>query len=137
MANLKKQKGTTYETACRKYLEEFGFKARRNALSGASDIGDLEISEPFLAIVENKAYKGELTEKQETLFRQQTEVEAKNYKELFKLDSDVKGLLFVKTPGQSISRTKVSFYSKRYDCWMSMRLYEFVEHYDKIIDDIR
>lgn len=132
-----KAKGTAYETACRKYLEEHNIKARRNALSGASDIGDLEISEPFLAIVENKAYKGELTEKQETLFRQQTEVEAKNYKDLFKVSGDVKGLLFVKTPGQSIGRTKVSFYSKRYDCWMSMRLYEFVEHYSKIIDDIR
>lgn len=137
MANLKKQKGTTYETACKKYLEENGIKSRRNALSGSADIGDLEISEPFLAIVENKAYKGELTEKQEVLFRNQTEIEAKNYKEAFRLQEDVKGLLFVKTSGQSISRTKVSFFNKRYNCWMSMRLYEFVDHWQDLIDDIR
>ena len=137
MGNKQKAKGTTYETACKKYLEEFGIEARRNALSGSKDIGDLEVSKPFIAIVENKAYKGELTEKQEVLFRKQTEVEAKNYKEAFRLTEDVKGLLFVKTPGQSIARTKVSFFNKRYNCWMSMRLYEFVEHYKDLLDDIR
>lgn len=137
MANKMKAKGTTFETATKKYLEEHGFEARRTALSGAKDVGDLEITKPFLAIVENKAYKGELTESQETEFRKQTEVETVNYKEAFKIKEDVKGLFFVKTPGQSIARTKVSFYSKRYDCWMSMRLYEFVEHWEKLIDDIR
>lgn len=137
MANRAKAKGTTFETACKKYLEEYGIDARRTALSGAKDIGDLEITSPFRAIVENKAYKGELTEKQEIEFRRQTEVEAVNYKEALRLDEDVKGLFFVKTPGQSIARTKVSFYSKRYNCWLSMRLYEFVEHWQDLIDDIR
>lgn len=135
--NKAKAKGTTFETATKKYLEEHGIIARRTALSGAKDVGDLEITEPFLAIVENKAYKGELTEKQEIEFRKQTEVEAANYKEAFRLNEDVKGLFFVKTPGQSIARTKVSFYSKRYNCWLSMRLYEFVDHWQDLINDIR
>ena len=137
MANKAKQKGTAFETATKKYLEEHGFQARRTALTGAKDVGDLEIVEPFLAIVENKAYKGELTESQEVEFRKQTEVEAVNYKETFRIDKDVKGLFFVKTPGQSIARTKVSFFNTRYNCWMSVKLYEFVEHWKNFIDDIR
>ena len=137
MANKAKMKGTTFETATKKYLEEHGFEARRTALSGAKDTGDLEITKPFLAIVENKAYKGELTESQETEFRKQTEVEAINYKEAFRIQEDVKGLFFVKTPGQSIARTKVSFFNKRYNCWVSVKLNEFVEHWQDFIDDIR
>lgn len=137
MANKAKMKGTTFETATKKFLEEHGFEARRTALSGSKDIGDLEITKPFLAIVENKAYKGELTESQEIEFRRQTEVEAVNYKEAFRISEDVKGLFFVKTPGQSIARTKVSFFNTRYNCWMSMKLYEFVEHWEDLIDDIR
>ena len=137
MANKQKAKGTTFETATVRFLREAGFDLDRSALHGSSDIGDILIRKPFIAIVENKAYKGELTEKQEVLFRKQTEVEAQNYKEAFRLTEDVKGLLFVKTPGQSIARTKVSFFNKRYNCWMSMRLYEFVEHYKNLLDDIR
>lgn len=137
MANKQKAKGTTFETATVRFLREAGFDLDRSALHGSSDIGDILIRKPFIAIVENKAYKGELTEKQEVLFRKQTEVEAQNYKEAFRLTEDVKGLLFVKTPGQSIARTKVSFFNKRYNCWMSMRLYEFVEHYKDLLDDIR
>lgn len=137
MANRAKQKGTQYETQTRKYLEEFGIKAKRNALSGGKDIGDLSIDEPFIAIVENKAYKSDLTDSQIQEFRRQTEVEAENYKNFFKIQGEVKGLLFVKNPGKSIGRTRVSFYSKRYNCWLTLYLYEFVEHWKDLIDDIR
>lgn len=42
MANRSKQKGTSYETSVRKYLNENGFpKARRTALSGGEDTGDI------------------------------------------------------------------------------------------------
>lgn len=137
MANKKRQKGTTYETQTKKYLEEFGIEARRTAMSGSKDVGDLEITAPFLAIVENKAYKNELTDSQIQEFREQTRIEAINYKEAFRISDEVKGLLFVKNPGKSIARTKVSFYSKRYNCWLTLYLYEFVEHWKDLIDDIR
>lgn len=42
MANRSKQKGTSYETAVRKFLNDRGFlKARRTALSGGEDSGDI------------------------------------------------------------------------------------------------
>lgn len=137
MANKMRVKGTTFETAVKKYLEEHGITSRRTAMSGAKDVGDLEITEPFLAIVEAKAYKNALTEGQETDFRSQTEVEAANYKEAFRIEDDVKGLLCTKSTGQSIARARVQFYSKRYNCWTEVRLGDFVEHYKEMLDDIR
>lgn len=137
MANKAKQKGTTFETAIRKYLEPYGFELRRTALSGAKDVGDLEITKPFLAIVEAKAYKKDLTEGQENEFRQQTEVETQNYKNDFKIEGGVKGLLCTKSTGQSIARSRLQFYSKRYNCWTTVRLSDFAKHWQEIIEDIR
>lgn len=137
MANKAKAKGTTFETAVKKYLEANGITSRRTALSGAKDTGDLEITEPFLAIVEAKAYKSALTEGQEKEFRSQTEVEQVNYKEAFRITDDIKGLLVTKSTGQSIARSRVQFYSKRYNCWIETRLSDFVEHWKEMLDDIR
>lgn len=137
MANKMRQKGTTFETAVKKYLEQFNITSRRTAMSGAKDVGDLEITEPFLAIVEAKAYKSALTEGQEKEFRSQTEVEQTNYKEAFRINDAVKGLLITKSTGQSIARSRVQFYSKRYNCWIETRLSDFVEHWEEMIDDIR
>lgn len=137
MANKMRQKGTTFETAVKKYLEVNGLTSRRTCLTGSKDIGDLEITEPFLAIVEAKAYKNALTEKQEEEFRSQTEVEQLNYKEAFRIPGDVKGLLITKSTGQSIARSRVQFYSTRYNCWVEVRLGDFVKCYKEILDDIR
>ena len=137
MANVRKAKGTTYETACVKELQARGFTSRRLALGGSLDTGDLEITEPFLAIVECKAYKGELTEKQDKEFRQQTEVEALNYQRKFAEGKEVRGLLFVKTPGQSIARTKVHFYHKTWGCWINMKPPPPPPNWETIINDVR
>ena len=135
--NKAKAKGTSFETAVKKYLLEHGIESRRLALSGAKDVGDLEISSPFIAIVEAKAYKNALTEGQELEFRSQTEVEQKNYKDAFRINNDVKGLLCTKSTGQSIARARVQFYSTRYNCWVETRLGDFVAHYKEMLDDIR
>lgn len=137
MANKQKAKGTAFETAVKKLLLENGIESRRLALSGSKDVGDLEITEPFLAIVEAKAYKNALTEKQEEEFRSQTEVEQLNYKEAFRVPGDVKGLLITKSTGQSIARSRVQFYSTRYNCWVEVRLGDFVKCYKEILNDIR
>ena len=46
MGNKSKAKGTRVETKIRKYLEEHGFTARRQALAGCDDEGDLEAYAP-------------------------------------------------------------------------------------------
>lgn len=137
MGNKQKAKGTSFETAVKKLFLENNIESRRLALSGAKDIGDLEITKPFLAIVEAKAYKNALTEKQEEEFRSQTIVEQANYKEAFRISEDVKGLLITKSTGQSIARSRVQFYSLKYNCWVEVRLGDFIKCYKDIIDDIR
>ena len=60
MGNRNKAKGTRAETKVRKYLEEHGFTARRQALAGSDDQGDLEVYPPDSMeklIVEIKAGK--------------------------------------------------------------------------------
>ena len=126
MGNKQKAKGTSFETAVKKLFLENNIESRRLALSGAKDIGDLEITKPFLAIVEAKAYKNALTEKQEEEFRSQTIVEQANYKEAFRISEDVKGLLITKSTGQSIARSRVQFYSLKYNCWVEVRLGDFI-----------
>ena len=46
MANKSKAKGTRAETKVVKYLEENGFTARRQALAGSDDKGDIEAYAP-------------------------------------------------------------------------------------------
>lgn len=46
MANKNKAKGTKAETAVAKFLNARGWKARRQALSGKEDKGDLEVIDP-------------------------------------------------------------------------------------------
>ena len=46
MANPSKQKGTRAETRVVRYLEEHGFVARRLALAGSNDPGDIEAYAP-------------------------------------------------------------------------------------------
>lgn len=46
MANPSKAKGTRAETKVCKYLESFGWVARRQALAGAADQGDIEAYRP-------------------------------------------------------------------------------------------
>jgi len=46
MANPSKQKGTRAETRVARYLEDHGFVARRLALAGSSDPGDIEAYAP-------------------------------------------------------------------------------------------
>ena len=41
--NKSKQKGTRAETKVVRYLEDHGIKARRKALAGSKDEGDIEI----------------------------------------------------------------------------------------------
>jgi Holliday junction resolvase len=43
MSNPSKQKGTAFETGVKKALEAAGFDARRMPLSGAKDVGDLNV----------------------------------------------------------------------------------------------
>lgn len=49
-----KAKGTAAETAVVKYLREKGFKARRNALTGSSDGGDIHIEGMDNLVIEVK-----------------------------------------------------------------------------------
>lgn len=46
MANPSKQKGTRAETKVVRYLEDHGFIARRQALAGSDDHGDIEAYRP-------------------------------------------------------------------------------------------
>ena len=46
MANKSKAKGTRAETRVRNYLEKHGFIARRQALAGSEDKGDIEAYAP-------------------------------------------------------------------------------------------
>lgn len=46
MANPSKVKGTRAETKVVRYLEEHGFVARRQALAGSNDPGDIEVYAP-------------------------------------------------------------------------------------------
>lgn len=46
MANPSKQKGTRAETKVVRYLEDHGFVARRQALAGSNDPGDIEAYAP-------------------------------------------------------------------------------------------
>ena len=58
MANLSKAKGTRAETKVVRYLESFGWVARRQALAGSDDQGDIEAYRPDSAekiIIEVKA----------------------------------------------------------------------------------
>lgn len=60
MANPSKQKGTRAETKVVRYLEDHGFVARRQALAGSDDPGDIEAYAPGSTdkiIVEVKAGK--------------------------------------------------------------------------------
>lgn len=59
MANPSKQKGTRAETKVVRYLESSGFAARRQALAGSEDQGDIEAVSPHdeKFIIEVKAGK--------------------------------------------------------------------------------
>ena len=60
MANPSKQKGTRAETKVVRYLEDCGFVARRQALAGSDDRGDIEVYAPDSTekiIIEVKAGK--------------------------------------------------------------------------------
>ena len=60
MANPSKQKGTRAETKVVRYLEDHGFVARRQALAGSDDHGDIEAYRPDSTekiIIEVKAGK--------------------------------------------------------------------------------
>lgn len=43
--NRAKQKGTAWETAVVRYLQEHGLDARRKALAGAADEGDIDVAD--------------------------------------------------------------------------------------------
>lgn len=55
MANRNKAKGTTYESAIVKLLQEHGIPARRVAQTGQLDTGDIHGIDPFVG--QCKAYK--------------------------------------------------------------------------------
>lgn len=78
MSNPSKQKGTSWETAIVEWLKGRRFKARRLALSGALDQGDVEVwshNGHYVYVVEAKnARQVRLTE-----WWAQAEQEAKNY----------------------------------------------------------
>jgi hypothetical protein len=54
VTNKSKGKGTAWETAIKNWLAGFGYKARRIALHGANDIGDLEIEGFDWLVIEAK-----------------------------------------------------------------------------------
>lgn len=55
MANAAKRKGTAYESAVVKYLQEHGIPARRVAQTGQLDTGDIHGIDPFAG--QCKAYR--------------------------------------------------------------------------------
>lgn len=55
MANAAKRKGTSYESAVVKLLQEHGIPARRVAQTGALDVGDIHGIDPFVG--QCKAYR--------------------------------------------------------------------------------
>lgn len=54
MSNPSKKKGTAAETRVVKYLKSFGIEAKRKALSGSKDQGDIEVPD-FNLVIEVKA----------------------------------------------------------------------------------
>jgi hypothetical protein len=92
MANPSKQKGTRAETRVVRYLEEHGFVARRQALAGSNDPGDIEVYAPDKMdkmIFEVKGGKQTAAPNRSQIneWLRQTHVEAKN--------SNAKGFLCI------------------------------------------
>jgi Holliday junction resolvase len=56
VSNPSKQKGTAFETACVRYLQAQGFDARRIALSGSADSGDIAVEGFVLEAKNRKGY---------------------------------------------------------------------------------
>lgn len=83
MANPSKQKGTRAETKVVRYLKEHGFTARRQALAGSDDMGDIEAYAPETTtkmIIEVKAGKQTAAPSRSQIeeWCKQAKVEAKN-----------------------------------------------------------
>lgn len=122
MANKPKQKGTTFETACVKMFKVAGIEARRLALGGANDLGDLEVkTDEECYIVECKCYKGFSRGKVEE-WRHQACTEAVNYKKAFGIQAWP--VLIVSQHGKSNNDSYAHFLSEGE--WMQMYLDEFI-----------
>lgn len=107
-----KQKGTSYETAIVKYLIEHGFvSARRIALAGANDKGDIHIGTPNKPdfVIECKNYAKELTYTQIENFYEEAFTEYKNATDNQEIKHTYYALLFVKRINLGISDSWV--------CW--------------------
>jgi Holliday junction resolvase len=83
MANLSKKKGTNAESKVVRYLEDHGFVARRLALAGSNDPGDIEAYAPDSMdkiIIEVKAGKQTAAPNRTQIeeWCRQTKIEAKN-----------------------------------------------------------
>jgi hypothetical protein len=57
MANRAKQKGTAWETACKLYAQQIFPTARRRALAGSADEGDLDLDGARPTTIECKAVR--------------------------------------------------------------------------------
>lgn len=57
MANKPKQKGTSWESLIVRELEDRGIRARRKALAGAQDLGDIELPDLPSVVIEAKNCK--------------------------------------------------------------------------------
>jgi hypothetical protein len=57
--NAPKQKGTAWETAVVRYLDASGLPARRKALAGSQDEGDIEVPSVPGVVIEAKNCKGQ------------------------------------------------------------------------------
>lgn len=95
-----KAKGTAYESSVVKYLIECGFSdARRVALAGSNDAGDIQLGEvnnPYF-VLECKNYAKEICYKQIEDFVQEAQTEFKNAKKEVDLNKiNYRSLLLVK-----------------------------------------
>lgn len=123
MVNKPKQIGTKFESAVVKEFKAAGFEARRLALSGAEDKGDVEISigENSAIVIECKAYKS-YTRKDVKSWRIQTLKEADNYRKAYK--KSVVPLLAVSQYNKSMNDTYVHYY--KLGIWYQFYLDEFI-----------
>lgn len=78
MANPNKQKGTRAETKVVKYLKEYGIEAKRKALTGNKDEGDIQVYDYVTLEVKAGKQTANYNRTQLNEWLRQARVEAKN-----------------------------------------------------------
>lgn len=117
MANKSKAKGTRFETRVVKFLATYGLEAKRKALAGNEDRGDIEVEGKWMLEVKAGKQTANPSRTQLTEWMRQTQVEEKN--------SGQPGWLVVARANRAIADADV--YQWCANGWLHQYLDEFAE----------